>query len=89
MSGFYKVDEVSGELLRGPNFVHAPDFSLLAEDKDEYLALDIFPMDGWYWFDTEEEAREFLGVPAADPEPDTVWLPGLTPPPPPFFPPPQ
>ena len=48
-SGFYKVDG-SGELLYAPNFVHAPNFSLIRKKKDIY----IYPQDGWKWFDSEE-----------------------------------
>lgn len=70
--GFYKVDETSGELLSGPNFVYGPflDYVLLAEEKDEYLTLGVLPIDGWYWFDTDEQAREFFGAPSPDPIPD-------------------
>ena len=49
-SGFYKVDE-SGELLYAPNFVHAPNFSLIRKEKDKY---DYAKCDGWKWFDSEE-----------------------------------
>ncbi len=49
--GFYKLD---GDLLYAPNFVLGPfdSFALFAEKKDEYT----YPVDGWCWFDSEEEA---------------------------------
>lgn len=67
MRGFYKAQD--GELLHAPNFVYGPynDFVLLASEKDEYLALDVLPIDGWYWFDSEEEARTALNVPLPEP----------------------
>lgn len=54
---FYKIDD--GVLLEGPNFVYGPTFTLLKEDKDTYT----YPVDGWIWFDTEEEARTYFGIP--------------------------
>lgn len=55
--GFYKLDEM--DLLCGPNFVKAPSFSLFKEQKDDY----VYPVEGWYWFDTESSARVFFGLP--------------------------
>jgi hypothetical protein len=52
---FFKVD---GELLEAPNSVFSPDYVLLTEHKDEY----ILPIDGWYWFDTIEEAQTFFNI---------------------------
>ena len=54
--GFYKLD---GELLYGPNFVYGPTFSLLKEDHASYT----YPVEGWYWFDSEADARAFFGLP--------------------------
>lgn len=54
---FFKNDD--GLLLEGPNAVYAPTFTLLKEDKDIYT----YPTDGWYWFDSEDEAREFFNLP--------------------------
>ena len=54
---FYKLDD--GLLLEGPNAVYAPTFTLLKEDKDIYT----YPIDGWYWFNSDEEAREFFNLP--------------------------
>jgi hypothetical protein len=49
-SGFYKLNEIS-EWLFAPNFVYAPTYTLLKEDKDTYT----YPVDGWTWYDTEPE----------------------------------
>lgn len=54
-SGFYKLD---GVLLYGPNFVLNANYELRKETKDQYT----YPTDGWYWFDTEEEAYSFFGI---------------------------
>jgi len=62
--GFYKNDE--GNLLYAPNYIlfpHAEEWTI--ENKDEYT----YPTLGWYYFDSEEEARIFLNLPL--PEPDT------------------
>lgn len=53
---FYKED--NGSLLSGDNFVFSPIVTLKAEDKDNFT----YPQDGWYWFDTEDEANSFLGL---------------------------
>jgi hypothetical protein len=52
---FYKLENeslLSGDLITSPNFV------LVAEDKDYYD----YPVDGWTWFDTEEEAKAHFEV---------------------------
>lgn len=51
---FYKRD--GEELLVGENFVSAPSFELLAEHHTEYD----YPVDGWYWFDTQSEAEAMI-----------------------------
>ena len=56
-SGFYQLDEF--DLLHGPNFVIAGSYNLYKEEKDSYT----YPVHGWYWFDTEAEARVFFGLP--------------------------
>lgn len=53
-SGFYK--EENGELVYGPNFVLNKNFELYKETRDQYT----YPVDGWYWFDSEEEALTSL-----------------------------
>jgi hypothetical protein len=53
-SGFYKKE--NEELLYATNIVEGNGFVLVAQDKDQYE----YPVDGWYWFDSEEEALQFL-----------------------------
>ena len=59
LMGFYKWDEVAEILLFGPNFVLNANYELRAESHDQYT----YPVDGWYWFDSEEEAKAALQVP--------------------------
>jgi len=54
---FYKYED-NKYLLEGPNFVISADYELRAETKDQHT----YPIDGWYWFDTLEEAEAFFGV---------------------------
>jgi len=49
-SGFYKNDEAG--LLYAPNKVINQSFELDVTRKDEY----VYPIDGWYFFDSEEDA---------------------------------
>ena len=59
--GFYKND--NGSLLIGENFVYTPVITLKVEDKDSYT----YPQDGWYWFDTFDEALQFFaGLKSSD-----------------------
>jgi hypothetical protein len=53
-------------LLVADNFVYAPTFTLRADLHETYT----YPMDGWYWFDTEEEAHNALDP---VPSPPTVY----------------
>lgn len=63
MSGFYKLD---GEIvLHGPNFVLNANYELRAETKDNRE----YPVDGWYWFDTEKDAYSFFNVKKTEEEP--------------------
>ena len=50
-SGFYK--EENGELLYGPNFVLNKNYELRKETHEQHT----YPVDGWYWFDSEGEAK--------------------------------
>lgn len=59
-SGFYKV--VENKLIFAPNAVRAPTYDLFRKDKDTYD----YPVQGWYWFDSEEEARAFFDLPASN-----------------------
>ena len=54
-SGFYKLD---GDLLFGPNFVLNANYELRRETQEQHT----YPVDGWYWFDSEGEARSFFGL---------------------------
>jgi hypothetical protein len=58
-TGFYKVD-LSGVVMCALNFVHGPynDYKLSRNEKDTYT----YPIDGWYWFDTEQAAYESFGI---------------------------
>lgn len=67
-SGFYKLD--NEELLYGPNFILNTNFNLYKEQKDAYT----YPIDGWYWFDDENQARTFFGLSLAVEDPP---IPGL------------
>lgn len=52
-SGFYKLD---GVLLYGPNFVLNQNYELRKETQNQ----NQYPIDGWHWFDTREEAKAFF-----------------------------
>ena len=52
---FYKYEE--SQLLQGEN-IFGPGWELISEIKDTYA----YPVDGWYWFDTEEEAKLFFNI---------------------------
>ena len=72
-SGFYKNE--NGELFYGKNFVYGVNFSnLIREEKDQYT----YPFGGWYWFDSEDQARQFFNLPKDN------NLPDLLPPPYPY-----
>lgn len=53
---FYKED--NGTLLVGENFVYSPIITLTKETKNNFT----YPQDGWYWFNTEDEANIFFGL---------------------------
>jgi hypothetical protein len=58
-AGFYKREEEATTLLFAPNAVYMPDnISLLAEQKTEYQ----YPVNGWSWFDTKEQAYAYYGL---------------------------
>jgi hypothetical protein len=56
-SGFYKLD---GQLLYGPNFVLGP-YDTYELRKETHTAHE-YPVDGWYWFDSEEQAKIHFGL---------------------------
>ena len=53
-SGFYNKTF----MLRAGKFVYGPTFTLLRADKDTYT----YPVEGWYWFDSAEEAAAAFDV---------------------------
>jgi hypothetical protein len=57
-SGFYKL--IQNELFHGPNYVVSQSYNLYKEEKDLYQ----YPVEGWYWFESEKEARVFFNIPA-------------------------
>lgn len=56
-------------LLHGPTTVQFPisidHHDLNRDEKDNY----VYPVHDWYWFDTEDEARAFFGLPPVPSEP--------------------
>jgi hypothetical protein len=59
---FYRIVE-DNIFEKAPNFVYAPTYTLNKINKDEYT----YPTPGgWYWFDTEEEAKAFFGITDVD-----------------------
>lgn len=55
-AGFYKLHKDA--LGWGPNFVENATYALYKENKDDYT----YPVDGWYWFESLEEAQNFFGI---------------------------
>ena len=55
-NGFYKKD--GDMLLYGPNFVLNKDYELRRENKDSYF----YPVDGWIWFDNENDAYVYFNI---------------------------
>jgi len=59
-AGFYKYE--SQTLNYGPNYVYDANYALVKEHIESYLAGDVFPVDGWYWFDSREEALAYFEI---------------------------
>lgn len=57
-SGFYSQDH----MLRAGQFVYGPGFTLLRADHATYT----YPVQGWYWFDSAEEAAAAFGCAVTD-----------------------
>lgn len=55
-SGFYLCEE--GQLLHAPNFVINKDYELRREMRDQYE----YPVHGWFWFDSEAEAKIYWKI---------------------------
>lgn len=52
---FYKFQD---DVLLSGRVVTAPTFELTAETRGDFT----YPVDGWYWFDSEEEAVAALQI---------------------------
>lgn len=57
-SGFYN----KSFMLRAGEFVYGPGYSLRRDMKDSYR----YPVEGWWWFDTAEQAAVALDVDMLD-----------------------
>lgn len=55
--GFYKADGTF--LLYGPGPIYGPNFTLTRELKDTYT----YPVEGWTWYESSQEAITALGLP--------------------------
>lgn len=53
---FYKL--IAENTITSGNIINSLDYNLINTEKDLY---DL-PIDGWYWFDTPEEANVFFGI---------------------------
>ena len=54
-AGFYKLNEIN-EWEFAPNFIYAPTYTLLREDKDTYT----YPIEGWEWYDESPIEESFI-----------------------------
>ena len=54
--GFYKLE--NGGLMYAPDSVLSSNYVIVDEDHLTYT----YPIDGWYWFDSEEEAKQFFKI---------------------------
>jgi hypothetical protein len=59
-AGFYKLE--GNTLHYGPNYVRCLEYKLFKETKDDHT----YPIDGWYWFDSQEEAHTHFGIVVVD-----------------------
>ena len=57
-SGFYKANEEKNALYYGQNGVYNSSYSLVRESKETYS----YPVDGWTWYDSKEQALTAEGV---------------------------
>lgn len=55
-SGFYAFFD--DQLLHGPNLVEGPGFALYRDTRN----LHTYPVNGWWWFDSREEAMNHFGI---------------------------
>lgn len=68
MCGFYKNE--NNALLFGSKIVENKNYTLNSSNKDNY----VYPIDGWYWFETEEEARLFFNLPKPTPPEEPIHI---------------
>lgn len=54
--GFYKKE--NDNLIYAQNLVLNSEYQLFKELKDEYN----YPIDGWYWFDSEDDVYVFFNI---------------------------
>lgn len=57
-AGFYKLENGSNEPLYASTIVAGPTYTLIADTHEQYE----YPVDGWYWFASHEEAKSFLNM---------------------------
>lgn len=57
ISGFYKINS-DKNILYASLLVMNKEYTLKKELKDTYS----YPIDGWYWFNSEDEAYTFFGI---------------------------
>jgi len=62
MGGFYKAVTESEwvALYHGPNFVDGPYGAYFLRRKSRHD--HTYPVDGWFWFDSEDEAVSFFKI---------------------------
>lgn len=54
---FFKLND-NGTIIECPLFVCSPDYTLIADEHASYT----YPVDGWYWYDTADEAASALNI---------------------------
>ena len=64
-AGFYKYE--SNNIYWG-KWVLNKDFELYSDKHEEYN----LPVDGWYWFDSINDAKMFFGIPIEEGEQDAT-----------------
>lgn len=67
-SGFYLVE--NNNLLYAQNFIKNSSFEINRNEKDSYT----YPINGWYWFDSEEDARIFFNLPIINTDESNQFL---------------
>ena len=70
MANFFKNDSDQGLLESNQVFFADGTEPLILAHKDEYS----LPIDGWYYFESEEEARILFGLPTKEEEQEALFL---------------